>query len=298
MNIESLKMFLVIAQTGNMTKAADELCISQSALSISIKKLEQELGCELFHRNGRALSLNDAGIYLLPWAERTWSSFTEAKNRIEQSNRTQGTVRVYSTIESDTLIYIIASFHKAYPDITVSVYDEKIMPEDYQMTNYDIFVCQESECKDMEHRFIARRDLIFALMRDDHRLADRAVITIRDLENERLILHTDDRGKMDWIFRYIMDQGFQPHIAYICDQMSYELELVSATHAIALGYNTMKQFRREMDHIRAVPVDQDIDFEEKISICIRHDVINPLSRVFYNFASGFMDKNERQSYIH
>ena len=61
MELRQLKNFYTVAKAGNLTQAAIELNISQPALSISIKKLEEELGIKLFRRNTYKITLSDEG---------------------------------------------------------------------------------------------------------------------------------------------------------------------------------------------------------------------------------------------
>ncbi len=64
MEFDQLRYFLSVADLANFTRAAEELGISQSALSRSIQRLEEELGQPVFERQGRSLSLTEAGTLL------------------------------------------------------------------------------------------------------------------------------------------------------------------------------------------------------------------------------------------
>lgn len=72
MTLKQLKAFLVLARTKLCVNAADELCLSQSALSLSIKSLEDELGGKLFKRNTRQVNLTTEGHSLIPYAKNFW----------------------------------------------------------------------------------------------------------------------------------------------------------------------------------------------------------------------------------
>lgn len=70
MDLNSLNTFLVVAKEGNLTKAAERLCLTQPALSHQLKKLQGQLGVQLFARGSRGMQLTEAGLKLLPAAER------------------------------------------------------------------------------------------------------------------------------------------------------------------------------------------------------------------------------------
>lgn len=70
MNYPKLRAFVTVAQEGNLTRAADRLCLTQPALSLQIKKLQSELNLTLFDRTPRGMRLTESGQRLLPVAER------------------------------------------------------------------------------------------------------------------------------------------------------------------------------------------------------------------------------------
>ncbi|MDE2086664.1 MAG: LysR family transcriptional regulator, partial [Xanthomonadaceae bacterium] len=69
LNYNHLRYFWAVAREGNLTRAAEKLLISQSALSIQIKKLEGQLGQDLFEHSGRQLQLSEAGRIAFDHAE-------------------------------------------------------------------------------------------------------------------------------------------------------------------------------------------------------------------------------------
>ena len=86
MEIYPLLYFQTVAETGNLTRAAQQLMISPPALSNSLKRLERDLGVELFDRVGRNLVLNRYGEAYLPYA-RQILSLTRQSNELMQQMR-------------------------------------------------------------------------------------------------------------------------------------------------------------------------------------------------------------------
>src|ERR1700727_1043049 len=82
-----LRYFVAVAEDLHFTRAAERLFISQPALSKQIRMLERTLGVELFHREGRRVSLTDAGEALLPHARQTVSAWDRALEAVEESKR-------------------------------------------------------------------------------------------------------------------------------------------------------------------------------------------------------------------
>ena len=69
MELRHLQAFVKLTQTLNFSAAANELCITQSTLSATIKQLEDDLGVELFSRNSHGVLITEAGEQLLPFAQ-------------------------------------------------------------------------------------------------------------------------------------------------------------------------------------------------------------------------------------
>src|SRR5690606_20066126 len=69
LNYAHLRYFRAVAHAGNLTRAAQQLHVSQSAVSVQIQRLEADLGAPLFHRRGRQLVLTDAGRIALDHAD-------------------------------------------------------------------------------------------------------------------------------------------------------------------------------------------------------------------------------------
>lgn len=86
MELLQLKYFLKIAETGNMTRAAEELYISQSSLSRTISRLEKDLGVQLFDRVGRQIRLNQYGKIFLARTKQMFYQLDEAKREIADLN--------------------------------------------------------------------------------------------------------------------------------------------------------------------------------------------------------------------
>lgn len=95
MELTTLRYFLVIADTGHLTRAADSLGVTQPALSAMLKKLEAEVGSPLLHRTGRGVELTDAGRAFL---EEARHAVTHAENAVrtvrELAGLERGSIRI------------------------------------------------------------------------------------------------------------------------------------------------------------------------------------------------------------
>ena len=124
MDIRDITYFLEIAEYENISKAAAELHISQPPLSRQLKKLEEELGVELFSRDNGRLRLTEAGYFFKQRAQEVMSLVEKTKSQIDENyNGVSGKIRIgtIETLSAEKLPKWIAEFHEIYPEITYQI---------------------------------------------------------------------------------------------------------------------------------------------------------------------------------
>ena len=124
-NLDLYRVFYTVAKSGSLTKAAEELYISQPAVSRSIKQLETQLGVTLFTRTHRGMVLSaQGGKVIFAQVERALNLLNEAENRIEEmQNSATGTLRIGA---SDSIFeYFLADkiveFHERFPAVKIDL---------------------------------------------------------------------------------------------------------------------------------------------------------------------------------
>lgn len=122
-NLNLYKNFYEVAKCGSISKAAEKTYTSQPAISKSIKKLEEELGTQLFYRNLKGVELTDKGRELLYFVEKSFNNLIVAqRNMIETENLERGklSIGMPSNIGSFFLFDKIIDFHNNYPNIEIT----------------------------------------------------------------------------------------------------------------------------------------------------------------------------------
>jgi len=113
-----------IERQGSLTGAADALCLTQSAISHTVKKLEQNLGIEIWRREGRSLTLTQAGQYLLAVANRVLPQLDYAQERLRQYAQGEcGALRIGMECHPcyQWLLKLVSPFLSAWPNVDVDV---------------------------------------------------------------------------------------------------------------------------------------------------------------------------------
>ena len=122
-NLELYRVFYKVAKCGSLTKAAEELYISQPAVSQAIKQLESGLGCQLFVRTHKGMELSETGgKQIFPAIEQALKSIDEAENKLtELKDTATGVIRICAsdTVSTHFLIPVIKKYHEKYPDVNL-----------------------------------------------------------------------------------------------------------------------------------------------------------------------------------
>ena len=124
--LERIHLFIVqeVDKLGSLTAAAGALCLTQSALSHTMRKLEEQLGTQIWLREGRSLRPTQAGQYLLAVANRVLPQLTLAEERMRQfAQGERGTLRIGMECHPcyQWLLKVVSPYLARWPDVDVDV---------------------------------------------------------------------------------------------------------------------------------------------------------------------------------
>lgn len=194
MELRVLKYFLMIAREQNITRAAQLLHITQPTLSRQIKELEDELGVKLFERGNHCITLTQDGLLLrrraqelIELAERTQRDFAHKDEELS------GEIAIGSgeTLSVTTLAKMLASFHKAHPQVRYHLYSGNADHIKEHIENGTLDVGLLSEPVDISRYEFVRlplREEWGVLTREDSPLSDQDVIKPQDLKGRPLMI--------------------------------------------------------------------------------------------------------------
>ena len=122
-NLELYRVFYTVAKRGSLTKAAEELYISQPAVSQAIKQLENQLGGQLFNRTHKGMELSETGgKQIFEMVEKALKLFDDAESKYtELKDTATGVVRICAsdTVSTHFLLPYLKEYHEKYPDVNL-----------------------------------------------------------------------------------------------------------------------------------------------------------------------------------
>lgn len=195
MDLHHLRLFHTLAVEQSYTKAADSLFISQPALSMQIKKFEDELGVKLFDKVGNKNVLNDNGNLLFEYTQKIFSTIEEAKYQlIKKADCISGTVNIGGSNTSGTYILpkIIGAFKNLYPNVNVNLHVSDTNEISHLILESKLdFALNGGTLKYGNNIYIEKlmEDQIVLAVSPQNKLAGKEYINSSDLDGNNFITH-------------------------------------------------------------------------------------------------------------
>ena len=290
MEIEYLHEFTVIANLGSFSRAAEELCISQSALSKHIAALERELDTPLLTRNSRNVSLSPAGAQILPMAAEIFSLGNRIRVAAAKESRKDRHILTIASIPvmaQYNITGVLAKFQQQFPQITLDV---------AECEQHDLYaMLRDGRCElvftrragsgepDMEYLPFAQDHLV-AVMHETHPLANSAQLRLQDLKDQPLLCLDQRTGLYNLCTSLCLQAGFQPDFVYT----GHRPENIVGLAAQNMGVALLMQRHTDYVHLQDV-VTIDISPRVESTIClVRQKGVRPsrMGQSFWDFVKA------------
>ncbi|MFB5267580.1 LysR family transcriptional regulator [Paenibacillus enshidis] len=235
MELLQLQYFLKVARMEHMTEAARSLHVTQSSLSKTIQRLEEDLGAPLFDRAGRKLRLNEFGNKFLRRAERALFELEQGKQEIRDlSSQGQGTLELAVTTAS-TLPNILREFRKKRPEVQYHVQMLSTQEMITLLHRGEVDFCLSSppvQEDDIECQIVFIDPILVAVPKG-HRLSDRSSVSLTELRDEWFVGVKRGYGTRDLVDAICKSAGFAPKYVYEGDEPARLISLVKAEIGMA-----------------------------------------------------------------
>ncbi|GGH50005.1 LysR family transcriptional regulator [Comamonas phosphati] len=227
-----------VEKQGSLTAAADVLCVTQSALSHSMKKLEQQLGTAVWQREGRSLRLTQAGQYLLAVANRVLPQLDLAEQRLRQfAQGERGALRIGMECHPcyQWLLKIVSPYLGAWPDVDVDVKQKFQFGGIGALFGYeiDLLVTPDPLFKP-GLQFVPVFDYEQVLVvAGTHPLARAEYVQPRHLNQEVLITYPVATDRLDIYNQFLLPAGIAPRRHKTIETTDIMLQMVASGRGVA-----------------------------------------------------------------
>jgi LysR family transcriptional regulator, glycine cleavage system transcriptional activator len=252
--MNSLVFFEVSARLGNFTKAAEELCITQSAVSKKIRILEENVGFELFIREPRQLILTKAGKEFYDETKVVLRQLSESINRIRRYVDTSAvTITCTQAVSHYWLFPRITRFNLEHPDIAINIYASNDISE-ATCSQFDFGILNGTgDWKTEFHSHLLFFEKIYPICHYDYPI--NGLLTPEEILEQKLIhLDPSDWRWPTWI-DWFANAGIElkiPSNAQLFNQVTLALEASRQGMGVGLGWEFMTEHMLERQELKRV----------------------------------------------
>lgn len=259
MEFRTLRALVEVVRQGGFTAAAKTLCATHSAVSKSVRQLEDEIGVLLLDRLAQGPSLTAAGEIVYRRALRLLAERDDLVAELaELRGLKRGVLRLGLPPLGSGLLFapLFARFRQLYPgiDIQLTEHGSARLEEILRLGEID-FAGSLLPISDDFEWIEVRREPLVALLPPKHRLARRAIVKMEDLREEPFILYESGFALNRIILGACRRAGFEPKVAARSSQIDFIIELAAAGLGIALVPVLMDERRSATGHA-SIPLDE------------------------------------------
>ena len=264
-NFELYRIFYVVANHKNITKAADELMISQPAISKAIKNLEEQLGGQLFVRTKRGVFLTEEGKEFYNYIKHAIEYIHSAENKFtDLINLESGVIRIgiSTTLAREFLMPYLEEFHNTYPNISIEIITDIATVLIPKLRNglIDVVILNLNGMESYEDiEFTKCRELhdVFVVGKAFKNLTNKKM-SFKELNNYPLILQSKTANTRKFLDNVMSKNNvvLKPNI----ELASYSLVVQFTKIGFGIGYVTLEYISKELENDELFI----LDLEEKI----------------------------------
>ena len=301
MELRQIRSFLSIAETLHFGRTAELIHLSQPALSLQIKALEEEVGVRLFERNRRKTTLTAAGFAFRDDAAAALSQLEQAIRRARlAADGKLGLLRIgfISTAGSEIVPGIVRQFRKLNPEVEFSL-RQYLTAEQVQMLeigSLDVgFLRLPIGGQPALDVVTVHREPFVLVIPSSHKLAKRERVRLCEVAGEDFVMYerTYAPGFHDLIFGMLRDARVVPNISQTAPELSMLISLVDAHMGIAIL--PLSAVKHSVASVVACDIVDRIPVSE-IAIVVRKGIRTPVVDNFRSFALKHLSRSRNALY--
>jgi len=257
-----LKVFRAVAKHLNFRRAAEELCLTQPAITLQIKALEQHLGVQLFDRSGAHISLTPAGSMLLKYATKIDELETKATAALSPfADGQRGELRIGAslTIAQYILPHLLGAFQQQHPHVRphLTTCNTEQVLEALLAREVSLGFIEGPTMRRDVRAEVFLEDEIVLIVPPAHEWNDRGVVEPEELKQERLIMRERGSGTRRVVEIALQRRGVKAkHLNIAMEFDSTEGIMTAVEAGLGIGFASLWSISKalQVDSLRVVPI--------------------------------------------
>ena len=293
MELLQMKYFERIAAHENISKAAEDLFVTQPALSASLRRLETELGYTLFDRQGRKLVLNDNGKRFLALTRQVTSLMTQYTQESSGTQYPSGSISLVFNYMPDSFLKLVEEYERINPQAIFQIATGANNTAKVNDKAYDLCLTTgNSRPVDPQNIFLIGQSRMSVLVSRSNPLSLRPALSFNDLKNEHFCLGW--WGDHIELYNEMTAAGLTPNIRFLVDKFIAKVNFVSRSNCVAFIYEDDYKVLDSFPEVVRVPFPSII---ANLYMCWQDSIASsPAALSFLNFLKARMNISDSAIY--
>jgi DNA-binding transcriptional LysR family regulator len=238
LNLNQLRIFYYAAKNLNFTAAANDLFITQPAVTFQVKSFEEYCNLKLFKKKGRRVYLTDQGKTLYEYAEKIFRYEKEIENAIDEMRELKRGVLSLGTTKAYARYFmplVITTFHRNFPNIKIQLNEGSSAEMIYSLVDFKIEVAIIAKAIDHpEVNFYPfSKEEMALIVAPDHPLTKKKAITFKDLAQEPFIMKENGSGTRKLVEELFAREKCSPSILMETSNTEFIKQLVQRGEGVS-----------------------------------------------------------------
>lgn len=290
-----LQTFLQVSETGSFTRAAEQLSLTQPAVSQHVRQLEQELGVKLLRRGGGGLKLTPEGEIAVRYAKRMIALSQSLKQEIldHQRQLTHITVGLTHTGESNSVAEALARYCSENRSVKIIVVTDTIknLYDKLRAYEIDLAVVEGPVSEPGFSSLLLDTDSLVLVVPNSHPLVRKGLVTMEELKRQRMLLRLPESGTQNLFVAHLESRGLsleEFNVVLEVDNIATIKDLVRRGYGVSILARSACLDELKKGKLTALPV-ENLSMVREIHLVYQpdfshSDILREISRMYHEAA--------------
>jgi DNA-binding transcriptional LysR family regulator len=261
LNLKQLEAFYFTAKKKGFTRAAEELNVTQPAVTIQVKSLEKSLNVNLIQQVGKRLQLTEAGELLYQYAVKIFDLVSDVDEKMREFKKLmKGTLQIGATKHYARYImpYLLSEFQRRYPRIKVILDEgnsENMARSVLDMKNELALISEIKLDQKIKSNFFSTVEFVLVAS-SEHRFSQRKSISLGELDGEPVILREQGSALREAILKKFHEYGIWPSVIIESSSLDFILDYVKQNKGVSFMIEPDIMEELEKGILKIIPVDE------------------------------------------
>jgi DNA-binding transcriptional LysR family regulator len=261
LNLKQLEAFYLVVKNGSYTKAAEELNVTQPAVTMQVKSLEKSLNLKLIQQSGKKVQLSEAGELLYQYAGKIFDLVGEANEKMRDFKKLmRGSLRIGTTKNYARYIMpsLLSEFQRRFPRTKVILDEgnsEDMARSIVEMKNELALISQLNLDRKIKSAFFSTVEFVLVAS-PEHRFSRRKNISLRELNGEPVILREKGSGSRAAILRKFQEYGIWPSVIIESSSLDFIVGYVKQNKGVSFMFEPDIKEELQRGTLRVIPIEE------------------------------------------